>query len=67
MYRNAEKFREMHICRDILMTFMTLIMIFMIHCNIIFGELNYRSANGGGILRKDANKKKNKKRFTNPN
>ena len=31
-----------------------------------YSELNYRSANGGGILRKDA-KKKNKKRFTNPN
>ena len=39
MQRNAEKCREMQICRDILMTFMTLIMIFMIHCNVIFDIL----------------------------
>ena len=38
MKRNVEKFREMQICRDILMTFMTF-MTFMTHGNVIFDIL----------------------------
>ena len=35
MQRNSVKYREMQICRDILMTFMTF-MTFMTHGNVIF-------------------------------
>ena len=41
MKRNVEKFREMQICRDILMTFTTFMtfMTFMTHGNVIFDIL----------------------------
>ena len=38
MQRNSVKYREMQICRDILMTFMTF-MTFMTHGNVIFDIL----------------------------